>query len=141
MLPSQDIKNQFIQRINTTKKRIWIEIYTWTDKDILDSVIRAHRRGVDVRVILEPNVYGTPRINSPTYKSLTSAGIDVVYADGYRYTFTHAKFFILDDEFYISTGNLTYSLFTKNRDIIYRSYDSQILDFLSAVFLADSAHQ
>jgi phosphatidylserine/phosphatidylglycerophosphate/cardiolipin synthase-like enzyme len=140
ILPDLRTKDTLIESINATKKRIWIEIYTWTDKDILASVIDAHRRGVDVRVILEPNVYGTPRINSPTYKTLKSAGIDVAYADGYRYVFTHAKFFLLDDIFYISTGNLTYSSFTKNRDIIYRSTNSEILEFLSSIFLADQGH-
>ncbi len=120
--------------------RIWIEIYTWTDKVVLDAVIRAFARGVDVRVILEPNVFGTPTINKSIYEALKQKGIPVSYADGERYVFTHAKFIIIDDRFYISTGNLTQSFFTKNRDFILSDTSREVLSFLIDIFERDFSH-
>jgi polyphosphate kinase len=113
----------------------------WTDKDILAAMIRAHDRNVDVRVVLEGNVYGLPYANANFMKSLKSAGIPVVYADTYRYTFTHAKFWLIDDRFFISTGNLTKSFFEGNRDFIFSSSESSTLDFLGKVFQADRVHE
>jgi hypothetical protein len=64
----------------------------------------------------------------------------VVYADNHRYTFTHAKFWIIDDMYFISTGNWTASFFTKNREYIYQDSDVYTRSFLEMIFLSDSDH-
>jgi PLD-like domain len=113
----------------------------WTDKDILAAMLRAHDRNVDVRVVLEGNVYGLPYANANLMKTLKSAKIPVVYADTYRYTFTHAKFWLIDDRFFISTGNLTKSFFEGNRDFIFSSSEKGVLGFLEQVFVRDFDHE
>jgi hypothetical protein len=91
-------------------------------------------------VVLEGNVFGTPRINMPIAKKLKEAAIPVIYADNHRYSFTHAKFWIIDDSYSISTGNWTASFFTKNREYIYSDKDILTLAFLEQIFIADSTH-
>jgi len=140
-MPDTSQKDILVQEMASAQKRIWIEIYTWTEKDTLSAVIDAYHRWVDVRVILEWNVYGTPRINDPTHTALTQAGIPVMYSDNSRYNFTHAKFWLIDDVYCISTWNLTYSSFQKNRDIILCNSESQILWILSDIFEADILHE
>jgi cardiolipin synthase A/B len=76
----------------------------------------------------------------PIAKKLKEAGIWVVYADNHRYSFTHAKFWIIDDTYSISTGNWTVSFYTKNREYIYTGIDSVTLHFLEDIFTADSTH-
>ncbi len=93
-----------------------------------------------MRVVLEGNVFGTPKINLPIVKKLKEANILVAYADNHRYSFTHAKFWIIDDTYSISTGNWTASFFTKNREYIYTATDSVTLRFLESIFTADSTH-
>jgi cardiolipin synthase len=137
ILPDEWVQDRLIADIDSAKTRVWIEIYTWTDKDILDAVLRAHVRGIDVRVVLEPNVFWTPLINKPVFTTLLSKDIPVVYADTMRYKFTHAKFFIIDDAYYISTWNLTRSFFAKNRDIIFRDIDRYHLEYLMLIFQRD----
>ncbi len=140
ILPDPSVKQNILSQLEGAKKRIWIEIYTWTEKDTLRALIDAHRRSVDVRVILEPNVYGTPIINKNAYTLLESNGVPVAYADGQRYTFTHAKFFLIDDSFIISTGNLTQSFFTNNRELMIQGQSDEALSFLSSLFLRDFSH-
>lgn len=53
VLPDKGVEEKLISLIDSAKTRIWIEIYTWTDKNLLDAVLRAVKRGVDVRVVLE----------------------------------------------------------------------------------------
>ena len=137
LLPdSNEVKN-IVRSFDSAQKRIWVEIYTWTQKDTVDAIIHAHERWIDTRVILEGNVYGTPRINNDTFVKLQNAGIAVVYADNDRYNFTHAKFWIIDDTYCVDTGNLTYSSFQKNRDIIVCDIHPDVLTTLSTLFLAD----
>ena len=114
-----------------------MQIYTWTERDTLEAVIRAHDRGVDVRVLLEGNVYQIPWINNQTKKKLESAGINVRYTENDLYRFTHTKFWITDQRYCISTGNFTYTSFQKNRDIILCEDDLSIIRFLEEIFLAD----
>lgn len=140
VLPDKDIKNKLIANIDTAESRIWIEIYMWTDMDILRAMTRAHDRGVDVRAILEGNVYSLPYVNKRVFDGLREAGISVMHADTYRYTFTHAKFWIIDERFFISTGNLTRSFFEGNRDFIFSSADTLTLQFLEEVFARDFSH-
>lgn len=141
ILPDTAVQDKVIESIKRAKKRICIEIYTWTDTSILDAVLDAARRWVDVKVILERNVYGTPTINKKVYESLLNSDIPVVYADNKRYTFTHAKFFLIDDVYFVSTGNWTKSFFTKNRDSIITGDDPVLASFLEQLFHADFTHQ
>ena len=140
VLPDEWVRTRIIGHIDSASERIWIEIYLWTDTDILDAVLRAHARWVDVRVLLEPNVYGLPDANKKIYRSMTDVWIKVKYTDNYRYVFTHAKFMIIDDRYYISTGNFTRSFFEGNREFIYFGNDIITLDFLREVFLSDFAY-
>lgn len=140
LLPDLSVLDSLKQTIQKSRSRVWIEVYTWTEKSILDEVIIAKRRGVDVRVILEGNVFGLPEINTPHLRLLQKANIPVVFSDNDRFTFTHAKFWIVDDEYYISTGNLSYSAFSKNRELIYKGKDSQTRTKLESVFEADFDH-
>lgn len=140
-LPNKNTQKNLIKVIDNAKSRIWIEIYTWTDAaKIIDPIIQAKKRWVDVRVVLEGNVFWTPRINAPIYRKLKDANIMVTYADNHRYTFTHAKFWIIDKMYYISTGNWTASFFTKNREYIYSDTDLSTLVFLEEIFQADFSH-
>ncbi len=140
-LPNKFTHSELIETIHLAKKRIWIEIYTWTDAaKLTDPIIQAKKRGIDVRVVLEGNVFGTPKINVSVVRKLKDSGIQVMYADNHRYKFTHAKFWIIDDTYSISTGNWTASFFNKNREYIYTGNDLRTLSFLETLFDADFKH-
>lgn len=141
IFPASAPKNSLIKLLESAQERIWVEIYTWTEKDTLNALLDAKKRWVDVRVILEWNVYGTPRINFSTFEKLQSKDIPVVYADNYRYAFTHAKFFLIDQRYFISTWNFTQSLMKSNRDIIFSDTNHEILVFLESLFLLDFQHK
>lgn len=39
--------------IDESRERVWISVYSFTLPSLRESLVRAHERGVDVRVILE----------------------------------------------------------------------------------------
>ena len=47
----------FEDLIDNAQKKIRILMFTFTDDVIVQKVIDAHKRGVDVRVIVDPNVH------------------------------------------------------------------------------------
>lgn len=103
--------------------------------------MNAKNRGVDVQISLEGNVYGTPAINRPVYEFFKQHNIKVSYTDNNRFTFTHAKFWIIDDIYAISTGNWTRSFFDKNREYIFLGRDNSTRNFLEFIFQKDFLHE
>ena len=112
-----------------------------SEKRIIDALVQAKTRGVIVKVILEPNPYGNPYINKKTYATLQKANIVVVWADATKYTYTHAKFFLIDGSFVIMTANMTHSAFVTNREFFIRGSDSNIFIVLQKIFSADFDHE
>jgi hypothetical protein len=44
-LPNQNSQTHLIASLDAAKKRIWIEIYTWTDAaKLVEPILRAHKR-------------------------------------------------------------------------------------------------
>ncbi len=97
---------------------MYVEVYIFTERDLRDALIRAYARGVDVKILLENNPYQAPYLNDDHFTSFQQAHIPVKWSDPLNYSLNHAKLLLIDDYAYISTGNFSYSLFTKNRDML-----------------------
>jgi|TARA_B110000879_G_C10756382_1_gene349848 phosphatidylserine/phosphatidylglycerophosphate/cardiolipin synthase-like enzyme len=76
-------------------------------------------------------------INNKSFNNLESSGVPVVWSDSEDYSFNHSKFIIIDNHFYISTGNYSYSTFKYNRDFFIKSDDSEILDKILEIYNHD----
>lgn len=140
--PNINEERLLLQKIKNAKEKIFIEIYTFTKiENLYNALLEAKNRWVDVRILLEWAPYGTPTINRNAYNFFKKNNIKVWYTDNNRYTFTHAKFWIIDDEYGISTGNWTKSFFSKNREYIYFGKDLITKNFLEKIFLRDFVHQ
>jgi phosphatidylserine/phosphatidylglycerophosphate/cardiolipin synthase-like enzyme len=66
------IREPLLDLIDNAKKDIRVELYCLTDKPVVKSLINAHKRGVDVKIILDPNMY---LINRHAFKDLIEAGV------------------------------------------------------------------
>lgn len=136
--PNEEEEKFLLSAIDSSSKKIWIEMYTWTKMNsIYSSILKAKNRWVDIKVVIEWNVYGSPYINNSTINFLKENNIEFSYADNNKYNFTHAKFWIIDDNYYISTWNWTKSFFSKNREFIYNWNDNITKNFLEKIFLID----
>jgi phosphatidylserine/phosphatidylglycerophosphate/cardiolipin synthase-like enzyme len=89
-----------------------------------------------VRVLLERNVYQTPRINDAVIEKLSKVGISTKYTSE-NFTFTHMKLWFIDRMWCVSTGNWSYTSFTKNREFIFCSEDILAMKSLEEIFLSD----
>ena len=139
--PDIGVLDDLIHRIQTAHSRVWIEVYMLSEKRIISALQEAKSRQVDVRVILEPNPYGNPYINRKTAENLKKSAIDFAWADDTRFTFTHAKFAIIDTSFLIGTANFTHSAFVTNREFLLYGSDPSTVQTLENLFTADFSHE
>ncbi|MDD3302180.1 MAG: phospholipase D-like domain-containing protein [Candidatus Gracilibacteria bacterium] len=137
--PDKNLIKTISEKIKNAKKRIYIEAYIFTEKDFLSALTKAKKNGVDIKIIMEKNVYKAGNINKKAYDEFTKNKIDVIWSDSSDYSLNHSKFFIIDDEIIISTGNLTYSAFTKNREFFLFISDKNILEKMLTNFNLDFA--
>jgi len=135
--PDLEVLESLVQKIDTAQDRVYLEVYIFTEKRIFAAMKRAHERGVDVRAILEKNPYKAPRLNDARFTGLQQSGIQVVWSNANNYSLNHAKFLIIDNEVIISTGNMSYSTFTKNRDFFVFLNDPEILTTFEQIFEYD----
>lgn len=135
--PYEELLYNFTKKIDEAKNEVLIEVYMFTEKRILQSLINAKKRWVSVKVVLEKSPYLSENANNNHFKELQKNWIDVVWSNKKNYYLNHSKFYIIDNEAIISTWNLTYSTFTVNRDFFIFTKDENILKNLKNIFEAD----
>ncbi len=79
--------------IDGAQDRLDIAMYLWTVKPLADRVVAAKNRGVDVRVILDPDSPGNESV-----KPIFAAGGVTVRLAPTLYTYSHAKYMIIDGQ-------------------------------------------
>jgi len=141
VFPDLDILDTLVKKIDAAEEKIFVEVYIFTERDMRDALIRAHKRWIEVKIILENNPYKAPYLNDNHYDDFIESGVDVVWSDPLDYSLNHAKMMIIDESAFISTGNFSYSLFTKNRDFMIELSDPDIFWELERLFLLDYNHE
>ncbi|MEB3285061.1 MAG: phospholipase D-like domain-containing protein [Candidatus Sericytochromatia bacterium] len=136
-----------VNAVSRAKSSVKLQVYMLTHPGLIDALVKTHRRGVSVQVLLEEKPYnpGNPSAPLPTnraaYKTLSSAGVPVRWSDP-SFRFTHAKAVTVDDvTTYVSTANFTKSgLSTEGRGareyVIEDRVPPDVAEF-SAMFAAD----
>lgn len=135
--PDKQVLNTIIDKIDSAQKTVYIEVYIFTENRTKQALLRAKKRGVDVKVIMEKNPYMAYNINNKTQDFLEKHNINYQWSDSQDYALNHAKFYLIDDLAIISTGNLSYSTFTRNRDLFIFSEDKSLLHSLYTIFEKD----
>lgn len=97
-----------LDAIAGAERRVLLAGYTFTSRRVLDALLDADRRGVDVRVLLDgAPVGGDTTAQVDALDRLMAAGIEVTLVGGprARYAFHHAKYAVADDAAVIVTEN------------------------------------
>jgi phosphatidylserine/phosphatidylglycerophosphate/cardiolipin synthase-like enzyme len=97
-----------IAPLRNATERVFLAGYTLSSSRVASTLIDAHRRGADVRILLEGEpVGGRTRTEARTLDRLTEAGIEVRLISGplSRYRYHHAKYAVADDRAVVLTEN------------------------------------
>lgn len=104
--PKFDCATAIIDLFNQAKKTVHIAIYSLTEPDIVDAMIDAHRRGVEV-VIVTDNTESKNSYMAAAINKLIQAGVDIRLA--VRQTaLMHNKITIVDGQT-VATGSYNYT--------------------------------
>lgn len=133
--PDEKVLENIVENINNSSKKIYIEVYMFTEKRIREALKKAKNRWVEIKIIMEKNPYMANSINNKSFDFFKKNNINVKYSETKNYFLNHTKILIIDDLSIISSWNLTYSTFTKNRDFFIFSKDKTIKKSLENIFL------
>lgn len=132
-VPDEDVKVLLIGLIHMSKPRtkIRIAVYQLTDKDIVEALIEAHRRGVAIDVIVDKSCV------SSRYEKITALRklrIPVHVYGGKYYSIMHNKFFVFDNTLsgrsivFTGSANATVGGTTRNEENVWIVENKKITD-------------
>jgi phosphatidylserine/phosphatidylglycerophosphate/cardiolipin synthase-like enzyme len=111
-----DSSRPILEAINHASKSLRIKMFTFSDPHLLHAVIAAHRRGVSVRIMLNPARRSGETENEASRKMLTDAGVNVMDSNP-AFDLTHEKSMVVDDETaFVMSLNWETKNFTETRD-------------------------
>ena len=92
-----DSARPMLDAINHASQSLRIQMFVFSDSAILQAVIAAQKRGVDVRVMLNPARRSGESENEESRKLLTTAGVNVLDSNP-AFDLTHEKSMVVDDD-------------------------------------------
>ena len=92
LTPGNDAAGLIVRTIDSARAQVLVQAFSFTNRDIADALIRAHRRGVDVQIIADREQ--TDSMESSALHSLLKAGLPV-FTDA-EHSAAHNKIIVID---------------------------------------------
>jgi phosphatidylserine/phosphatidylglycerophosphate/cardiolipin synthase-like enzyme len=126
-----------VELIDHAQQQLLLKQFKLQSEPVQQALARAHQRGVQVRVMLNPRTSGGDRWNDEAFALLEGWGIAVRWTSE-SFPVTHEKSMVVDgDAALIATFNLSEKYFTETRDYGVISHDPQVIEQVVAGFEAD----
>jgi len=111
-----DTSTPLLDAINGAQSSLRIKMFVFSDPSLLDAVVAAHKRGVTVRVMLNPERRDGEKENREVREKLQAVGVDVLDSNP-RFDVTHEKSMVVDDATaYVQSLNWEARNLTETRD-------------------------
>ena len=126
-----------VDLIDQAHRQVWIKQFKLQSEAVEQALWRAHQRGVQVRVMLNPHTSGGDRWNDQAFALLQGWGMDVAWTSD-SFPVTHEKSMVIDGAAaLIATFNFSDKYFTETRDYGVISHDVAVIEQVIAGFEAD----
>jgi phosphatidylserine/phosphatidylglycerophosphate/cardiolipin synthase-like enzyme len=136
VMPSDGVES-VVALIDQAEEHIRIKQFKLQSEVIEQALLRAHQRGVTVRVMLNPHTSGGDRWNDEAFALLQSWGIDVAWTSE-AFPVTHEKSLVVDRTCaLVGSFNFSDKYFTETRDYGIVSYSPPLVEQVIAGFEAD----
>jgi phosphatidylserine/phosphatidylglycerophosphate/cardiolipin synthase-like enzyme len=119
--------------LGRARVRVLAEVYTLTDPEVIAGLAAAHRRGVLVRVLLDPN----QPYNRHAYTVLSSSGVAVRWYPVPKGALLHAKIGLFDGELILGSANWTLSGLGVNHELDIETQDPHAVSEYGSRFASD----
>jgi cardiolipin synthase len=126
-----------LEAINSARRSLNIRMFLFTDTTLLDSVVAAKRRGVHIRVMLNPARRSGESENQAARKALEVAGVEVRDSNP-SFDLTHQKSMVVDGKTgFVESLNWEKRDLTETRDYAVVTTHQDDVDEMVACFDAD----
>jgi phosphatidylserine/phosphatidylglycerophosphate/cardiolipin synthase-like enzyme len=132
-MPGDEIRWMLGRALSAARVRVLAEVYTLTDPATIAQLAAAMRRGVDVRVILDPN----QAYNRHPFALLRAAAVNVRWYPVPRGTLLHAKIGLFDGELVLGSANWTLSGLGSNHELDIETGDPAAVAAFATRFAGD----
>jgi cardiolipin synthase len=140
VLPDDSAK-PILDAINQAAKSLRVKMFVFTDPSLIKAVVDAHRRGVVVRIMLNPKRRSGASENDETRATLQAAGIDVLDSNP-AFDITHEKSMVVDDKTaFVKSLNWDSENLTETRDYAITTADPHEVAEIIHCFEADWSRQ
>jgi cardiolipin synthase len=132
-----DTSKPILDAIAQARKSIRVKMFIFSDPSLLDAVIAAQHRGVDVRIMLNPERRDGEKENVDTRKKLTEGGVHVLDSNP-DFDVTHEKSMVIDDiTAFVQSLNWETKNVTETRDYAIVTSHKHEVDEVAKCFDAD----
>jgi phosphatidylserine/phosphatidylglycerophosphate/cardiolipin synthase-like enzyme len=112
----EDSAQPILDAIHRAEHTLRIKMFVFSDPSLLEAVIAAHNRGVNVRVMLNPERRDGEEENKESRTALINAGIEVIDSNP-SFDLTHEKSMVIDDKLaFVESLNWQTENLTTTRD-------------------------
>jgi cardiolipin synthase A/B len=133
----EDSAQPILDAIHGAEHSIRVKMFVFSDPTLLDAILTAHRRGVSVRVMLNPERRDGEKDNAETRETLINAGIEVIDSNP-CFDLTHEKSMVIDDKLaFVESLNWQTENFTATRDYAIITSHKHEVEEITQVFDAD----
>ncbi len=123
--------------MDAARQSIKVKMFAFTSPVLIEGLIGARKRGVDVRVMLNPARSSGSRANDETAEQLKAADVAVIWTNP-KFAVTHEKSMVIDrTTALIATFNFSDKYFTHTRDYGVVLADPAIVREVETCFEAD----
>ena len=131
---NREIKPVVLQLIEHAEQTVDVQMYTFTEQDVIRALQAARSRGVVVRVLLDPN----QSANLKNVDQLTNRRIEVKWAPMNLPAIMHRKLLIVDGRWVLmGSANWTHNAFARSDEVDVLIDDLTALQQLQDLFERD----
>jgi len=126
--------------IDNARKSVHAELFVLTDRPTIAALKKAHARGVDVKIILNPLKIKGNEVNERAFAELKKAGVPIKWYVPNEATQEnlHAKMAVFDDDqVIVGSANWSYAGFNTNREANVEVLSTKLADSFDTVFEKD----
>jgi len=130
----REIRTALLELLNRAEQTIDVEMYVLTDDEVVVALERVEARGVQVRVILDPNQSS----NQKHVERLKVHGVEVKWFPINKPAQMHRKLAIVDGKrLFAGSVNWSYNGLARNEELMLLVEDAEIARKLDEIFAGD----
>jgi len=130
----REIRPALLELLNGARETVDVQMYVLTDDEVVLALERAEQRGVQVRVILDPNQSS----NQKHVERLKVHGVEVKWFPINKPAQMHRKLAIVDGQkLFAGSVNWSYNGLARNEELMLLVEDAEIARKLDEIFAGD----